>query len=96
MIFRPCFFYFFFHTRGGGWVLKSMENSILFLKPSLSVNILKSSKLEPNRTISDNRDESCKSDEEFSQNLYLEFIGQKIQYSCFLFEISFLEIDYFD
>ena len=40
MIFRPCFIYFFsILGEWGGWVLESMENSILFfffLKPSLS------------------------------------------------------------
>ena len=41
MIFRPCYFYFFsILSKWGGWVLKSMENSILFyflfLKASLT------------------------------------------------------------
>ena len=35
MIFRPCCFYFFSALcEWGGWVLKSAENSALFLKPS--------------------------------------------------------------
>ena len=33
MIFRPCYFYFFsILSKWGGWVLESMENSILFLR----------------------------------------------------------------
>ena len=53
MIFRPCYFYFFsILGEWGGWVLESMENSILFfLKPSLLVNLS-----VPKKNISHNDD----------------------------------------